>query len=227
VTAAQIGFLPGAQLQLTALLHGGDVDTRSRQPFDVIAAQFRIHDVESPLPVRETFLDEGQEDAVLLVPGVEERAYVAVTPEPRRGHPAPRVAEFAGGMLNPSRTVEGEEVIAAGGRGQERTQFLVMPFPMLLQDERKNCNSDEQNRERREERRRRLHDCGGHRCRLLVGALVFGQEKARAVSAWAVGRLGPALRFARTGIFSNFVARTMERTRAAKMGRFLFFRQIY
>jgi len=85
---------------------------------------------------------------------------------------------FAGGMLNPSRTVEGEEVIAAGGRGQERTQFLVMPFPMLLQDERKNCNSDEQNRERREERRRRLHDCGGHRCRLLVGALVFGQEKA-------------------------------------------------
>src|SRR5439155_584252 len=80
---------------------------------------------------------------------------------------------FAGGMLNPSRTVEGEEVIAAGGRGQERTQFLVMPFPMLLQDERKNCNSDEQNRERREERRRRLHDCGGHRCRLLVGALVF------------------------------------------------------
>src|SRR5207237_3756331 len=44
---------------------------------------------------------------------------------------------FAGGMLNPSRTVEGEEVIAAGGRGQERTQFLVMPFPMLLQDERK------------------------------------------------------------------------------------------
>src|SRR5437763_6608629 len=85
---------------------------------------------------------------------------------------------FAGGMLNPSRTVEGEEVIAAGGRGQERTQFLVMPFPMLLQDERKNCNSDEQNRERREERRRRLHDCGGHRCRLLVGALVFGQEKS-------------------------------------------------
>ena len=130
---------------------------------------------------------------------------------------------FAGGMLNPSRTVKGEEVIAAGGRGQERTQFLVMPFPMLLQDERENCNSDEQNRERREERRRRLHDCGGHRCRLLVGALVFGQEKARAVSAWAVGRLGPALRFARTGIFSNFVARTMERTRAGKMGKFLFF----
>jgi hypothetical protein len=49
----------------------------------VIAAQFRIHDVESLLPVRETFLDEGQEDAILLVPGVEERAYVAVTPEPR------------------------------------------------------------------------------------------------------------------------------------------------
>src|SRR3989449_2237050 len=88
VTAAQIGFLPGAQLQLTALLDGGDVDTRGRQPFDVIAAQFRIHDVESLLPVRETLLDEGQEDAVLLVPGVEERAHVAVTPEPcsREGH---------------------------------------------------------------------------------------------------------------------------------------------
>src|SRR6266852_7227133 len=83
VTAAQIGFLTGAQLQLTALLDGGDVDTRGRQPFDVIAAQFRIHDVESLLPVRETLLDEGQEDAVLLVPGVEERAHVAVTPEPR------------------------------------------------------------------------------------------------------------------------------------------------
>src|SRR5881296_2280412 len=83
VTAAQIGFLPGAQLQLTALLHDGDVDTRGRQSFDVIAAQFRIHDVESLLPSRETFLDEGQEDAVLLVPGVEECAHVAVTPEPR------------------------------------------------------------------------------------------------------------------------------------------------
>ena len=130
---------------------------------------------------------------------------------------------FTCGMMNAGRAVQREDVIAAGGRGQERTQFLVMPFPMLLQDERKNCNSDEQNRERREERRRRLHDCGGHRCRLLVGALVFGQEKARAVSAWAVGRLGPALRFARTGIFSNFVARTMERTRAGKMGKFLFF----
>src|SRR5207249_11861310 len=67
----------------TALLDGGDVDTRGRQPFDVIAAQFRIHDVESLLPVRETFLDEGQEDAVLLIPGVEERAHVAVTLEPR------------------------------------------------------------------------------------------------------------------------------------------------
>jgi len=33
VTAAQIGFLPGAQLQLTALLYDGDVDTRGRQPF--------------------------------------------------------------------------------------------------------------------------------------------------------------------------------------------------
>jgi len=44
-------FLPGAQLQLTALLYDGDVDTRGRQPFDVIAAQFRIHDVESLLPV--------------------------------------------------------------------------------------------------------------------------------------------------------------------------------
>src|SRR5438128_4495699 len=83
VTATQISFLPGAQFQLTALLDGVDVDTRGRQPFDVIAAQFRIHDVESLLPVRETFLDEGQKDTVLLVPGVEERAHVAVTPEPR------------------------------------------------------------------------------------------------------------------------------------------------
>src|SRR6266853_2607206 len=83
VTAAQIGLLPSAQLQLTALLHDGDVNTGGRQPFDVIVAQFRIHDVESLLPVRETFLDEGQEDAVLLVPGVEERTHVAVTPEPR------------------------------------------------------------------------------------------------------------------------------------------------
>lgn len=56
-----------------------------------------------------------------------------------------------------------------------------------------------------------------------LSARLFSVKKKRAVSAWAVGRLGPALRFARTGIFSNFVARTMERTRAGKMGKFLFF----
>src|SRR5437870_3223335 len=83
VTPAQISFLPGAQVQLTALLDGGDVDTRRCQSFDVIAAQCRINDVESLLPARETFLDERQKDTVLLVPGVEERAHVAVTPEPR------------------------------------------------------------------------------------------------------------------------------------------------
>jgi len=46
-----------------ALLYDGDVDTRGRQPFDVIAAQFRIHDVESLLPCERPSLMKGQEDA--------------------------------------------------------------------------------------------------------------------------------------------------------------------
>src|SRR5437870_743550 len=43
---------------------------------------------------------------------------------------------FARGMLNAGEAVQGEDVIAGGGRRQERTQFLVMPFPMLLQNEK-------------------------------------------------------------------------------------------
>jgi len=51
---------------------------------------------------------------------------------------------FASSMLHAGGAVEGEDIIAACGRGQERTQFLVMPFPMLPQNERKDCNRKEE-----------------------------------------------------------------------------------
>ena len=38
---------------------------------------------------------------------------------------------FTGGMLHAGGAVYDEDVRAARGRGQERTQFLVMPCPML------------------------------------------------------------------------------------------------
>src|SRR2546430_2499246 len=69
---------------------------------------------------------------------------------------------FARGMLNAGGAVEGEDVIAAGGRGQERTQFLVMPFPMLPQNERKDCDGEQKNCERSEQRGMRFDHGGAH-----------------------------------------------------------------
>ncbi len=70
---------------------------------------------------------------------------------------------FAGGMLNAGGAVESEDIIAAGSRGQERTQFLVMPFPMLPQNERKDCNGEEKNCEGSEQCGMRF-DYGGVHC---------------------------------------------------------------
>src|SRR6266705_4251354 len=71
---------------------------------------------------------------------------------------------FGRGMLNAGDAVEGEDVIAGGGRGQERTQLLVMPFPMLLQNEREDCDREEKNCERSEQCRMRFDNRGAHCC---------------------------------------------------------------
>src|SRR5947207_13851753 len=46
---------------------------------------------------------------------------------------------FAGGMLNPSRTVKGEEVIAAGGRRQERPKGYGSRLSCIGKNITENC----------------------------------------------------------------------------------------
>ncbi len=69
---------------------------------------------------------------------------------------------FARSMLNTGGAVEREDVIAGGGRGQECTQFLVMPFPVLPQDEREDCDRKEENCERCEQCGMRFDNGGAH-----------------------------------------------------------------
>src|SRR6266700_2792222 len=69
---------------------------------------------------------------------------------------------FGRGMLNAGGAVEGEDVIAGGGRGQKRTQLLIMPFPMPLQNEREDCDREEKNCERSEQCGMRFDDGDVH-----------------------------------------------------------------
>ena len=69
---------------------------------------------------------------------------------------------FTCGMMNAGRAVQREDVIAAGGRGQERTQFLVLPFPALPQNEREDCDGKKKNCERCEQCRMRFDNGGAH-----------------------------------------------------------------
>ena len=69
---------------------------------------------------------------------------------------------FAGGMLNAGAVAEREDVIAGGGRGQERAQFLVMPLPMLPQDEWEDCDREEENCKRSEQCGMRFDNGGVH-----------------------------------------------------------------
>src|SRR5438128_2489892 len=71
---------------------------------------------------------------------------------------------FARGMLNAGGAVDGEDVIAASGCGQERTQCLVMPLPMLPQNERKDCDQEEMNCEWSEQCMMRFDNRGAHCC---------------------------------------------------------------
>jgi hypothetical protein len=86
---------------------------------------------------------------------------------------------FAGGMLHAGAAVEGEDIIAAGSRGQERTQFLVMPFPMLPQNERKDCNREEKNCEGSEQCGMRFDRRDGHIKVTAIAESIRGQVKAR------------------------------------------------
>ena len=85
---------------------------------------------------------------------------------------------FAGGMLNAGGAVESEDIIAAGSHGQERTQFLVMPFPMLPQNERKDCNREEKNCERSEQCGMRFDRRDGHIKATAIAESIRGQVKA-------------------------------------------------
>src|SRR5438046_10680612 len=94
---------------------------------------------------------------------------------------------FARGMLNAGGTVEAEDVIAARGPGQECTQFLVMPFPMLPQNQRENCDGEEKNGERREQCGMRFDHGGAHCCCLRPNCRLIRfwvkQKRAPLISA--------------------------------------------
>jgi hypothetical protein len=85
---------------------------------------------------------------------------------------------FAHGMPRQGGTVEHEEVIAAWGRGQERTQFWVMPFPMLPQNERKDCNREEKNCEGSEQCGMRFDRSDGQIKVTAIAESIRGQVKA-------------------------------------------------
>jgi hypothetical protein len=75
----QVSVRPVPQVQRADLLHGGGIDTDRSQPLSVFVAAVRIDDVDGLLTAVDAVLDERQQDAVLLVRGVEECAHV--TPE--------------------------------------------------------------------------------------------------------------------------------------------------
>ena len=58
--------------------------------------------------------------------------------------------------------VQSHNVIAAGDYSETGTEFRIMTFPMMFEDQRKNCNRRQQNSERREERGMRFNRRNGH-----------------------------------------------------------------
>jgi hypothetical protein len=69
---------------------------------------------------------------------------------------------FTRGMLDAGGAVESEDIIAAGYRGQSGAKFSVMLLPMLLQNEREDCDREEKNRERAEQCRMRFDNGDVH-----------------------------------------------------------------
>src|SRR5436189_5019118 len=88
---------------------------------------------------------------------------------------------FGRGMLNAGDAVEGEDVIAGGGCRQERTQFLVIPLPMLSQNEREDCDREEKNCERSEQCGMRFDDGDVHGAAsgLTAELFDFGSSKSK------------------------------------------------
>jgi hypothetical protein len=74
--APKVGLGVRAKLELPALLSGGRVDPRGRQPLEMIAALIRADDVDRLVAAIESILDEGKEHTIFLVVAVEERADV-------------------------------------------------------------------------------------------------------------------------------------------------------
>jgi hypothetical protein len=75
----QVGVRPVPQVQRADLLHRDRIDTYRAQPVNVFIAAVRIDDMDGLLTAVDAVLDERQQDAVLLVRGVEECSHV--TPE--------------------------------------------------------------------------------------------------------------------------------------------------
>jgi len=65
-------------------------------------------------------------------------------------------------MDDPITRVQSQNVIAAGDYSETGTEFRIMTFPMVFEDQRKNCNRRQQNSKRREERGMRFNRRNGH-----------------------------------------------------------------
>ena len=80
---AQIGALPGADLELARPLGRVQVDPEAADPPAPLVAMPAIDDLENLVALPKTFLHEGQQQPILLVRVVEERAGMATVLERR------------------------------------------------------------------------------------------------------------------------------------------------
>jgi hypothetical protein len=77
-SAAQIGLVPVTQFELAALLCRGRVDAGRLQAAQVFIAKLGVNDVENLLAALEAFLDEREQQAILLIRAVEKGADMTV-----------------------------------------------------------------------------------------------------------------------------------------------------
>ncbi len=79
MSIAQVCILPIQNPQLSRLLRFRHVDVSGAKSLQIVFSEFRVHDVKSPVGAIEPLSDEWQQDSILFIAGVEERANVAMS----------------------------------------------------------------------------------------------------------------------------------------------------
>ena len=84
-TLAQVGVLPRTDLELTGGFGTGDVDAEAGDTPQPFVAMSGVDDLKDLVVLDEAFLDEGQQQAIFLLPVVEEGASMTPLSERRAG----------------------------------------------------------------------------------------------------------------------------------------------